>query len=121
MLVYDVTDPSSFRNIRDWVAGMTAHVDPGCRMVIIGNKCDLEDRREIPEAKGLTLANEYGFKFLETSAKTGLHVDDAFNILVRDIKLRMDQDAAAKIKENNETVGLHESSDKKQKGCCGGK
>jgi len=126
MLVYDVTDPSSFRNIRDWVAGMMAHVDPGCRMIIVGNKCDLDDRREVPEVKGSTLATEFGFKFIETSAKTNLNVEDAFNILVREIKIRMDRDKEDAIsggkKTEQPTVGLEDTTDKKQKsGCrCGG-
>jgi len=120
MLVYDVTDPSSFRNLREWVAGMMAHVSSSCRMIIVGNKCDLEDRKEVQEEKARALAEEYGFKFIEASAKTNKNVDHAFDMLVREIKARMDGDAGIKPvpQPKPEAVGLTE--EKKQKsGCCG--
>jgi len=48
-------------------------------VVLTGNKCDLEDSREISKAEGESFANERGISsFFETSAKTGLHIDRAF-------------------------------------------
>jgi len=98
-----------------------AHVDSGCRMIIVGNKCDLEDKKEISEEKGRTLAEEYGFKFIEASAKTNKNVDDAFNMLVREIKNRMDDEAAAKNTQQKPeaVVGLNEEKKQKSDGCCG--
>jgi len=126
MLVYDVTDPQSFKNVRDWTAGMLEHVDQNvCKMIVVGNKCDLEDKKEVTEAKGHMLADEFGFKFIETSAKNGLRVDDAFMILVRDIKSRIESEAP---KKESSKVDLTTTADEKsggdtpKKSCrCGGK
>ena len=54
------------------------------RLVLVGNKCDLSNRR-ITEEEGKKLADELGAKFFETSAKTGYNVNEAYNFLIRDI------------------------------------
>eukprot|EP01120_Amphizonella_sp_Union-15-10_P000144 TRINITY_DN10182_c0_g1_i1.p1 TRINITY_DN10182_c0_g1~~TRINITY_DN10182_c0_g1_i1.p1 ORF type:complete len:199 (-),score=36.99 TRINITY_DN10182_c0_g1_i1:62-658(-) len=54
--------------------------------VLVGNKCDLEEDREIPSEKGTRLAQELSCKFLEASAKTRTNVVEAFEELVREIK-----------------------------------
>jgi len=53
--------------------------------VLIGNKCDLEEDREIPTDKGTQLAAELGCKFLEASAKTKHNVVEAFEAIVHEI------------------------------------
>jgi len=53
--------------------------------VLVGNKCDLEDSREVSKEKGLELAHKLKCKFLETSAKDRVNVSECFYELVRDI------------------------------------
>jgi Ras-related protein Rab-8A len=57
--------------------------------VLVGNKCDLEDDREVTEDMGRDLAEEYGMAFFETSAMTGHGVNAAFMQLARHVKQRM--------------------------------
>ena len=59
--------------------------------MIIGNKSDLDDYRKVPKQRGEMLAVEYGIKFMETSAKSSLNVEEAFFELARDIKNKMDK------------------------------
>jgi len=87
MLVYDVTDARSFGNIRTWVNGMTTDAENAIK-IIVANKCDLEDQRVITTVQGQRLATEFGFSFIEVSAKNKLNVDESFAQLVRDIKKR---------------------------------
>lgn len=45
--------------------------------ILVGNKCDMdESKRKVPYSKGQALADEFGIRFFETSAKTNSNVDD---------------------------------------------
>ena len=59
--------------------------------MILGNKCDLEESRVVTRERGQMLAAEHSIKFFETSAKSGLNVEEAFLTLARDIKEKMDK------------------------------
>ncbi|KAB7505261.1 Ras-related protein Rab-10 [Armadillidium nasatum] len=46
--------------------------------MILGNKCDMEDKRVVPKGKGEAIAREHGIRFLETSAKANINIEQAF-------------------------------------------
>ncbi|XP_010543446.1 PREDICTED: ras-related protein RABE1d-like isoform X4 [Tarenaya hassleriana] len=90
LLVYDVTDESSFNNIRNWMKNIEQHASDNVDKILVGNKADMdESKRAVPTAKGQALADEYGIKFFETSAKTNLNVEQVFLSIARDIKQRL--------------------------------
>ncbi|XP_064646007.1 ras-related protein Rab-8A-like isoform X1 [Lineus longissimus] len=97
MLVYDITNTKSFDNIRNWirnieeVSGTSQHASADVEKMVLGNKCDMNDRRQVSRERGEQLAVEYGIKFLETSAKASINVEEAFFTLARDIKAKMDR------------------------------
>ncbi|KAG4111200.1 hypothetical protein ERO13_D13G092900v2 [Gossypium hirsutum] len=67
LLVYDVTDESSFNNIRNWIRNIEQHASDNVNKVLVGNKADMdESKRAVPTSKGQALADEYGIKFFET-------------------------------------------------------
>ncbi|KAH9734876.1 ras-related protein RABE1c [Citrus sinensis] len=67
LLVYDVTDESSFNNIRNWMRNIDQHAADNVNKILVGNKADMdESKRAVPTAKGQELADEYGIKFFET-------------------------------------------------------
>lgn len=105
MLVYDVTDERSFNNIRNWLRNIDQYASEGVNKILIGNKCDDIDRRVVERERGVELAREYGLKFMETSAKNGVNVDEAFFTLARDIKKRL-IDTGKLVSEGNAS-GVH--------------
>ncbi|MBA0551470.1 hypothetical protein Golob_022354 [Gossypium lobatum] len=99
LLVYDVTDESSFNNIRNWIRNIEQHASDNVNKILVGNKADMdESKRAVPTSKGQALADEYGIKFFETSAKTNLNVEEVFFSIARDIKQRLaDTDSKSEV------------------------
>ncbi|XP_078062496.1 ras-related protein Rab-13-like [Mustelus asterias] len=57
--------------------------------MLLGNKCDMENRRKVPKDKAEKLAKDHGIRFFETSAKSSLNVEEAFQSLAQDILTKM--------------------------------
>ncbi|EMP24050.1 Ras-related protein Rab-8A, partial [Chelonia mydas] len=91
MLVYDITNEKSFENIRNWVRNIEEHASPDVEKMILGNKCDVNDKRQVSREQGEKLAIGFGIKFMETSAKANINIENAFFTLARDIKAKMDK------------------------------
>lgn len=85
MVVYDITNPDSFKAIATWMAEIEKYGAPGMCKLLIGNKCDLTDDRAIKQQEGAAIAKHYGMKFLETSAKDSISVLDAFKLMSKEI------------------------------------
>jgi len=78
LLVYDITNEQSFNNVQQWMNSIKTYADPDAIPILIANKMDLEDKREISTSQGKALADEYNIHFYETSAKSKQNVDEAF-------------------------------------------
>jgi len=78
MLVYDITNEKSFDNIRTWIRNIEEHASNDVEKMILGNKCDMTDRRKVSRERGESLAVEHTIKFMETSAKASINVEEAF-------------------------------------------
>ena len=83
MLVYDVTQVRSFENINKWLRNIDDHASDDVVKMLIGNKCDMEDKRCITRTRGDALAREHGIPFLETSAKNNVNIEKAFFEMAR--------------------------------------
>lgn len=68
---------------------MEQHATEGVNKILIGNKCDWEEKRAVSTERGQALADELGIPFLEVSAKSNINVDQAFYSLASDIKKRL--------------------------------
>jgi Ras-related protein Rab-8A len=99
LLVYDVTDERSFNNLRNWIRNTEQFASEGVNKLIVGNKCDMMEKRvflsrsevfgkftflkAVDREKAQNLADEFGIKLLETSAKSNINVEEAFMQLAR--------------------------------------
>jgi small GTP-binding protein len=70
LVVYDITNSESFRSVPGWVDAFTSVVGTGAAVFLVGNKCDLVDKREVAFDEAAEWARERGFDFVETSART---------------------------------------------------
>jgi len=123
LLVYDVTDERSFNNVRNWIRNIEQHASEGVNKILLGNKCDMKEKRAVDKERGQALADEYGLKFLEVSAKSNINVEEAFVSLARDIKKRLiDGNGGAgsgKDGAGKSGVDLSGGDGAAKKGCCG--
>ena len=76
-------------DIRTWFQNVEQHATEGVNKILIGNKCDWEDKRVVSQEQGQALADELGIPFLEVSAKSNINIDKAFYSLAADIKKRL--------------------------------
>ena len=87
ILVYAIVSRGSFEEITSFKEQITRVKDKDkVPMVLIGNKCDLDQHRQIQTNEGQDLANSFGCPFFEASAKTRVNVEESFYQLVREIK-----------------------------------
>ncbi|EER08646.1 RAS small GTpases RIC1/ypt1, putative [Perkinsus marinus ATCC 50983] len=81
LLIYDMTDSKSFKNVDYWVRNLDEHADKTVQKLLVGNKADMAAKRKVSTEEGQALADKYGMTFFETSAKSGLNVEQAFRAI----------------------------------------
>jgi Ras-related protein Rab-8A len=121
LLVYDVTDEKSFQNIRTWYQNVEQHASEGVDKILIGNKCDWDEKRAVTLEQGRQLADELGIRFVETSAKDNEGVEEAFFTLARDIKTRLiDSNPANNASEDKKALDIEKPKTQQSSGggCC---
>uniref|UniRef100_A0A8C1F0P3 small monomeric GTPase n=3 Tax=Cyprinus carpio TaxID=7962 RepID=A0A8C1F0P3_CYPCA len=115
LLLYDITSRSSFDNTRAWLTEIHEYAQDDVVIMLLGNKSDMASARVIRREEGEKLAREYGVIFLETSAKTGLNVDEAFMTVAKELVRRSVQ---LPIEPRFHLHDLMEP-EKESSGCCG--
>eukprot|EP01083_Nonionella_stella_P124451 375768_1 len=89
MVVYDVSNETSFLNVRNWMSNIEQHAlnagfSNGVQKILVGHKAD-SGNRIISYKRGKDLAHEYQLPFIEVSAKTGYNVNQAFLCLAKHV------------------------------------
>ncbi|XP_017026449.1 ras-related protein Rab-26 isoform X3 [Drosophila kikkawai] len=89
LLLYDVTNKTTYDNIRAWLGEIREYAQEDVVIVLIGNKADCSgSERQVKREDGERLGREHNVPFMETSAKTGLNVELAFTAVARQLKSR---------------------------------
>ena len=111
ILAYDINNKESFEKVQYWVEEIKSNAEEKIKCILIGTKCDL-DRREVSEEEGIELGEKFGFKFLETSAKDNININETFDTLVSEILTNYEDNKRASLTLTSNKIG------KKKKKCC---
>ena len=82
--------------VTDWINEVEQYNKDGLMSkMLIGNKKDLDNQRQVTFEEAKELADHYNIKYIETSAKSSENVEEAFKIMALEIKGRISQNAQA--------------------------
>ncbi|KAK9894263.1 ras-domain-containing protein [Cystobasidium minutum MCA 4210] len=90
IICYDITRRSSFEALQAWISDARALASPDLVIVLVGNKLDDEDNREVEYLEAARWAKENDLLFVEASALTGENVTQPFYLLARAILLAIE-------------------------------
>jgi len=120
-VVYDITRKETFESVDKWINDLKSSGDPKLIIIIIGNKCDLEEKREILKEQGEEKAKSFGCAFLETSALSGDNIDKGFEMMISEIFKKYGNDSNEDDElgsvEKGEDIKLDKKENQK-KSCC---
>ena len=124
-IVYDITNEQSFENVEKWFEQVQKEGSKDVSIILVGNKCDLENERKIPTEKGEEKAKQLNIPFFETSALSNIKIEDIFTVIAENIfdrtggvKSGDDDDDIEIINENEKPVNLTPQQPQEKKSCC---
>ena len=122
LLVYDITNRESFENLYAWLKDLTNININEVIICIVGNKIDLNEKREVSNEEGQKYAQEHDFIFQEVSAKTGEGFSELFyKSLFEKIRTKFrpsGQQPAAEINDIKFNIDQDEKLTRRKRKCC---
>ena len=124
ILVYSVCSRESFNNLENWISQLKKFAFPGSKIILLGNKCDDEEHREVSFEEGKEVCEKNNLEFfMEVSAKNGFEspnfLEKASIILYKDYELhKNDNDMSLSLMDRGESIFLDKKEIKKKNNCC---
>jgi Ras-related protein Rab-11A len=119
LLVYDISKKETFEEIKGY---FYEQIQEKCKkdikIIILGNKTDLEEERQVSTEEGSNFAAEKGFMFLETSCLQNRFVADSFETLIELTYRDAIEKKQANLSESTLTIRKNSKSKKNKSGCC---
>ena len=122
ILMYDITNISTFKHIKNWITDIKSKTDKPLdklALLIIGNKSDLEENRQVNEENKNDLIKEHKIKIIETSAKENKNINESMIELID----KMIELGVGKFKnegDDKKRKKLERNNTQKKKDCCQG-
>ena len=91
LLLYDICSSQSFQNVEKWMKSLKELAEPDVVIVLVGNKSDLVNLRQVSIEEGQVFAQKHNLEFIETSALKGENVTIAFENLIKKIYFLMNE------------------------------
>jgi Ras-related protein Rab-27A len=103
LLVFDLTNESSFLNVRNWIGEIQANAySENVNMILVGNKSDLETERIISKARAMEFAKQNHIDYIETSALKNINVTESIKLLLDSVMGRLEQNPSlSQLKANS--------------------
>ena len=126
-IVYDITNESSFNNVEKWYEYVQKEAGKNISIILVGNKCDLENERKKKKKKGQEKAKNLKCAFFETSALSGVNISQIFEELTNNIYdstggLKNEDEFDIEFEKDNKVVNINNKDETtKKKKCCLGK
>ena len=120
-IVYDITRKESFENVSKWAEQLKSTADKNLTIIIVGNKTDLEDQRQVTSEEGQNKANSLESAFIETSAASGSNLDKAFEMMINEVYKKCHEEMLAEGDveiEGGEDINLAKKPENTKKACC---
>eukprot|EP00010_Vexillifera_abyssalis_P008060 CAMPEP_0201545392 /NCGR_PEP_ID=MMETSP0173_2-20130828/1926_1 /ASSEMBLY_ACC=CAM_ASM_000268 /TAXON_ID=218659 /ORGANISM="Vexillifera sp., Strain DIVA3 564/2" /LENGTH=207 /DNA_ID=CAMNT_0047953791 /DNA_START=81 /DNA_END=704 /DNA_ORIENTATION=- len=118
IVVFDVTDQVSYNNVKQWLKEIERYACENVNKLLVGNKSDLEDKRQVAKETAQEFADDLQISYIETSAKNATNVDETFIKIAEEIRSsRRTQDNGPDDKEPPTSVFPEAPPKKKKSGC----
>jgi Ras-related protein Rab-11A len=123
LIVYDITNKFTFESVDKWVQDLNSYGDKNLTLLLVGNKSDLEDKRQIMKEDGEEKAKSFNLGFIETSACSGDNIDQAFVIMLKEVLKKYIDENDINNDEFEASGGKNlelnkNNNNKKKKRCC---
>eukprot|EP01130_Rhizamoeba_saxonica_P004277 TRINITY_DN174_c0_g1_i1.p1 TRINITY_DN174_c0_g1~~TRINITY_DN174_c0_g1_i1.p1 ORF type:complete len:224 (+),score=66.15 TRINITY_DN174_c0_g1_i1:24-695(+) len=106
VLVFSLADRESFDKLGSWFMELEMHADQGIHVMLIGNKSDLEDSRQVPTDLAINFAKEHGIDYMETSAKDKTNVEKAFQLAIAEIYHSIVDEEKIEQESSSDSIGM---------------
>ena len=114
---YDITDRKSFENVDHWINQTSKHLPKTWFIVLWATKSDLEEKREVRFEEGMNKATEYEIMFIETSAKSGVNINEMLEVMAQEVLSRnANNDLDYSKKTNSVRLTYGNAQEEKKKG-----
>ena len=101
ILVYDVSDKRTFEECKDYYRDKIKEISKNnIKVLLIGNKIDLEDKREVTTEEGINFAFQNGYMFMETSCFKNYNIYESFEVLIYETLLIKMEEEEEEIKKS---------------------
>lgn len=118
IVVYDVTDQTSFNNVKNWLNEIERYANENVNKLLVGNKSDMVSKKVVDSGTAKEFADSLNIPFLETSARDSTNVEKTFITMAQEIKNRLGPAAAAANQKPSVRVGGATKPIKSSGGCC---
>ena len=120
LVVFDLTCKESFNHVKNWINEAKEHKND-IKTILVGNKLDLEDEREVDKETALKFAEKNNLKYFETSAKNGKNINNSFKEMIALIlNDKTEQEIKKEFTKSDSSISINSGKDGKKikKSCC---